>query len=316
MSMNPPSRERQRATTMRVTAAPTVLLLSLVLASLWPCQTARADRLTLKDGRVLEGRILSEDELTVRIELQYGAIDVDRDEISEIERGPLPPQPADPTPPKPLAPPSERPSGAGQNARELEAEIRAELAEIPLHLEFSRARVEDILTAFSRATDMGVKLEAEARRGLEKRRFRMNYRCTDRPAHMVLDDIALHAALDYILEADRVLVSTTRRIRLLRRERGLGASPRRLTSEHVQKMLETQRVDLTIKDQPLRALVTHIEEKIGIPVVVDSQVNQMTMMNDRGHDELLGEFLRRVLDKLGLHYSVQGGTILITPGQK
>ena len=128
--------------------------------------------------------------------------------------------------------------------------------------------------------------------------WRMSDRCTDRPAHLVLDDTARNAALDYILEPDRVLISTTRRIRQLRRERGLGNSPRRLSSEHVQQMLETQRVDLQIKDQPLRALVRHIEEKIGIPVVVDSQVDQLMMVNDRGHDELLGEFLRRVLQKL------------------
>lgn len=295
-----------------VTITPSFWII-LIVTALIPSLKAHADTITMKDGRVLEGRILSEDELTVRIELQYGALEIDRDEISTIERGPPPPKPQTPKQPQPENQPTNPPSGPGQAARQIEADIRAELAEIPLHLEFTRARVEDILTALSRATNVGVKLEAEARRGLEKRRFRMNYRCTDRPAHMVLDDIARHAALDYILEADRVLISTTARIRRLRRERGMGSSPRRLSSEHIQKMLDTQRVDLRIEDQPLRALVRHLEEKIGIPVVVDSQVNQMTTMSERGHDELLGVFLQRVLATQGLRYSVQGGTLLITP---
>ncbi|NUN49064.1 MAG: hypothetical protein HUU15_09580 [Candidatus Brocadiae bacterium] len=63
----------------RLTVPAACLLLLLAVPS-------GADIVTLKDGRVLEGEILSDDGKTVRIRLRKGTVTVTRDQIESIER--------------------------------------------------------------------------------------------------------------------------------------------------------------------------------------------------------------------------------------
>ncbi|GEM_PF-3031960 len=52
--------------------------------------SARADRIHLKDGRVLEGEVVEEKEDRVRVKMRLGAVWIDRDEIERIEKTPSP----------------------------------------------------------------------------------------------------------------------------------------------------------------------------------------------------------------------------------
>src|SRR5216117_3110690 len=61
---------------------------------------ARADRLTLRDGRVLEGRIVSESEAGLELELKRDTmvtvLHFARADVKTVERGPVAAAPADP----------------------------------------------------------------------------------------------------------------------------------------------------------------------------------------------------------------------------
>ncbi len=321
---------------------------------------AIADEIKLKDGRVLDGRIISEDAATVTIELKFGPMTIERDRIEAITRGAtdlevyadrlgkLAPTDleghaelarwceeqslerealktwklvlaldAEHEEAKEKVAAADRPLSASKEAaRVAEEAIRSKLNEIPLHLDFSRAKIEDVLTAFSRATDMGVKLESEARRNFAKRKVKMTYQCTDRPADMVLDDICKFSGLDYILKPDKVVLSTPGRIRKMRRDEGLAPSPRRLTKDDVEKILASKTVDITIRDQPLRSLIAHVEGESGLPVVVGTGVDVMQKMSYRGRSQTLAEFMNESLATIGLGYAIQGGTIYITEAAK
>ncbi len=62
-----------------------IIALSVLLVCL---ATAFADVVVLKDGRRLEGKIVKETEDTVTLRGKYGEVEISRDEIAAIERGP------------------------------------------------------------------------------------------------------------------------------------------------------------------------------------------------------------------------------------
>jgi hypothetical protein len=64
--------------------------LALILALL--ATAARADVVTLKDGRVLEGEITQEDDTIVKLKMSKGAMTIHRADIEKIERKPTPEQ--------------------------------------------------------------------------------------------------------------------------------------------------------------------------------------------------------------------------------
>ncbi|KAF0245753.1 MAG: hypothetical protein FD180_1360 [Planctomycetota bacterium] len=58
-----------------------LLLAAVVLAA----GTARADLITLKDGRVIEGDVISDDGKVVKVKLRMGALTIEKDKIVSIE---------------------------------------------------------------------------------------------------------------------------------------------------------------------------------------------------------------------------------------
>jgi predicted esterase len=92
--------------------------LLLAVLVILPVTAALADEITLKDGRVLEGKIIREDELSVTLKLKLGEMTFNRDQIESIEYGPVeePEQPEDE--------PESKPRPAIKNEREILSLIR------------------------------------------------------------------------------------------------------------------------------------------------------------------------------------------------
>lgn len=94
-------------------AFPFCLVLAAALAAPVP---ARGDEIVLDNGRKLSGRVVAEDEKTVKIETSTGTLTFDRGRVKEIRKSAAPPPKADP--PRPAdAPPAAPPPGPGAAAK-------------------------------------------------------------------------------------------------------------------------------------------------------------------------------------------------------
>jgi len=180
-----------------------------------------------------------------------------------------------------------------------------------VHFDFARAPLEDITTALQRASGVPVRIGRRARAALERRRFRMRY-TADRRGHLVLEDLAKAAALDFEVTDDGAVLDLPIEIRRLRRRLGIEGEEVRLEPEDVAELLDTKRISLLSREKPLRAVLAFLHDETGVSIVrIGDDPEEEPVLTLRITDEPFAKVLDRVLHPVGFDWMLQGRVVVV-----
>lgn len=181
-----------------------------------------------------------------------------------------------------------------------------------VHFDFARAPLPDVASALQAASGVPVEVGKAARRVLDKRKFRLKY-VADRTGVQVLTDLAKAAALDWEVTDVGAVIDTAGALKALRAKLGLPARTLRLSPADVAKMLETKRLSLSVREQPLPAVLDFLRRETGVRYVLvrsdpEAAPPKVTLAVT---SVALGDLLDQVLAPHGLAWMRQGNVVLI-----
>lgn len=185
--------------------------------------------------------------------------------------------------------------------------MRERLGRVKVDLSFERAPLMEIVLEFARKSGESFRLLK-----LEKlEKFRMTYRCEQRPALMVLEDLVKHVPkIDYCFAEDGVVITSPREAKKMRREYGMPAKPKIKTREDVLQGIRGRHLTLLVVDRPLPWVLRYIETLSGFGIVVEAELPE-TPTSYQCTAEPLGTILQEILAPRGLRYEVVGSSIVV-----
>lgn len=318
---------------------------------------AWADTVTLKDGRKLVGKVVTEGEEEIILVHRFGEIPIRRSEIASWEKGPTPEEVYRD---RAAALADDDLEGRLRLARwclenDLDREARWEFQRVveidPEHrearealgfvlhegkwipeaehreitrypwvretrerleatkvtLDFTRSELLKIVLALARQTEETFRMVSVPR--LEK--FRMTYKCEDRPAASVLEDLARNVPnLDYVFAEDAVVITSPKEARKIRRRYGMPARLRGMTAKEVGAALASRHLTLLFSKRSMPWVLRYLETLSGISIVLAAPAPDEAF-SYQCTAKPLGEILNDILTPRGLRYEIVGASVLI-----
>lgn len=186
---------------------------------------------------------------------------------------------------------------------------RERLAAARVTLDYTRANLAEILVGLARQTEEEFRMSAIPR--LET--FRLTYKCENRPAGKVLEDLVRSVPkLDYVLVEDAVIVTSTKEARKIRRRYGMPTPKRGKTVEEVQEALRSRHLTIVFVKKPLPWVLSYLETLSGVSIVLGAPDPGETF-SYQCTSKPLGDILNDILSPRGLRYEIVGASVVVRP---